>query len=63
MCIRDSYIDECLLPQNSVEKDKDFDSIISGINSGNCALFVDSINIAFDIDVKGFKQRLSLIHI
>ncbi len=52
-----NYIDECLLPQNSVEKDKDFDSIISGINSGNCALFVDSINIAFDIDVKGFKQR------
>ncbi|MBO5004476.1 MAG: spore germination protein [Clostridia bacterium] len=28
-----------------------------GINSGNCALFVDTINIAFDIDVKGFKQR------
>ena len=51
-----NYIDECLLPQNSVEKDKDFDSIISGINSGNCALFVDSINIAFDIDVKGFKD-------
>lgn len=24
---------------------------------GNCALFVDTLNIAFDIEVKGFKQR------
>lgn len=24
---------------------------------GNCALFVDSLNLAFDIEVKGFKQR------
>ena len=34
-----------------------FDSIASSVNSGNCALFVDTLNIAFDIDVKGFKQR------
>ena len=51
------YIDSCLIPQNSVEKEEDFANIISGINSGNCALFVDTINIAFNIDVKGFKQR------
>ena len=24
---------------------------------GNCALFVDTLNIAFNIEVKGFKQR------
>ena len=24
---------------------------------GNCALFVDTLNIAFDIEIKGFKQR------
>lgn len=24
---------------------------------GNCALFVDTLNIAFDIEVKGFKER------
>ena len=24
---------------------------------GNCGLFVDTLNIAFNIDVKGFKQR------
>lgn len=51
------YIDSCLIPQNSVKKETEFSDIISGINSGNCALFVDTINIAFDIDVKGFKQR------
>lgn len=51
------YIDNCLLPQNSVKKSNEFGEIISGINSGNCALFVDTIAIAFDIDVKGFKQR------
>ena len=51
------YIDNCLIPQNGVKKEEDFANIISGINSGNCALFVDTINIAFNIDVKGFKQR------
>ncbi len=28
-----------------------------GINSGNCALFVETLPVAFDIEVKGFKQR------
>ena len=51
------YIDSCLLPQNSVKKAEKFGDILSGINSGNCVLFVDTINTAFDIDVKGFKQR------
>ncbi len=51
------YIYNSLIPQNSVNKDTTFDEIVSGINSGNCALFVDTINIAFNIDIKGFKQR------
>lgn len=46
-----------LLPQNSVKIEDKFSNIISGINSGNCALFVNTINKAFNIDVKGFKQR------
>ena len=45
------------MPQNAVKKVQNFDSIISSINSGNCALFVDTLNICFNIDVKGFKQR------
>lgn len=51
------YIYNNLMPQNSVKKQQEFSEIISGINSGNCALFVDTIDTAFDIDVKGFKQR------
>lgn len=51
------YISSCLLPQNSLNKFSTFDDIVSGINSGNCALFVDTLNVAFNIDVKGFKQR------
>lgn len=51
------YISDCLLPQNSITKETDFDTIVSGVNSGNCALFIDTLNIAFDIEVKGFKQR------
>lgn len=51
------YIESCLIPQNNIEKTNSFDDIFSGVNSGNCALFIDTLNIAFDIDVKGFKQR------
>ncbi len=51
------YIYQSLLPQNSVKKERKFESIIAGVNSGNCALFVDTLDIAFDIEVKGFKSR------
>ena len=51
------YVFTSLMPQNSVKMSSDFDEIISGINSGNCALFIDTIDTAFDIEVKGFKQR------
>lgn len=51
------YISNSLLPQNTISKETVFEQIISGINSGNCALFVDTLNFAFNIEVKGFKQR------
>ena len=43
----ESYIYESLLPQNSVKKSKEFDFLISDINSGNCVLFVDNLNSFF----------------
>lgn len=52
-----SYILNHLVPQNSVKLLDTFDDIASSVNSGNCALFVDTLNTVFDIDVKGFKQR------
>lgn len=51
------YIYNCLMPQNNVSKTIEFEEIISGVNSGNCALFVDTINTCFNLDTKGFKQR------
>lgn len=51
------YVENCLIPQNNVEHQSSFEDVFSGVNSGNCALFVDTLNVAFDIDVKGFKQR------
>ena len=51
------YILNSLLPQNNVKMQKEFKEIFSSVNSGNCMLFVDTLDIAFDIDVKGFKTR------
>ena len=53
----ENYIYSNLMPQNNLKKQEKFSDIIDGINSGNCALFVDTVETAFDIDVKGFKQR------
>lgn len=52
-----NYLMGCLMPQNAVKEVTDFETVAGGINSGNCALFVDTLNLAFDIEVKGFKQR------
>lgn len=52
-----NYLMGCLMPQNAVKEVTDFDEVANGINSGNCALFVDTLNLAFDIEVKGFMQR------
>jgi len=51
------YVNNCLLPQNSVKKIQDFKDVLSGINMGDCLLFIDTLNIAFGIDVKKFQQR------
>ena len=51
------YIYQSLIPNNNVSLETEFEKIISDVNSGNCALFVDTVNTVFDIDIKGFKQR------
>ena len=52
-----SYISDCLLPQNSTAQIKTFEEVFSAINMGNCVLFIDTVDEAFNFDVKGFKQR------
>lgn len=51
------YIFNNLIPQNSVQKADNFSKVFSAVNTGDCVLFIDTLDIAFDIDVKGFKQR------
>lgn len=52
-----SYIYDCLLPQNAIDIVKEFELVFTSINTGNCVLFIDTLDSAFNLDVKGFKQR------
>ena len=51
------YIKDCLIPQNNLKILHDFDEVIDNVNLGSCALFVDTLDIVYNIDVKGYKQR------
>ena len=53
----ENYIYKHLIPQTDTKKIEKYAEAINSINIGNCILLVDSLNICFDIDVKGFKQR------
>ena len=51
------YISNCLLPQNDVTKEAKFNDIFQNVNLGITALLIDTIDIAFLIDAKGFEKR------
>ena len=51
------YILDSLLPHNDVERVKSFDKIADDVASGNCILFINTVNFAFDIDAKKFDKR------
>lgn len=46
-----------LLPQNTIKTEKKFSTIIDQINGGFTCLLVDTLNIAFCIEAKGFQTR------
>lgn len=52
-----TYILEYLIPQNDVSTDDTFKSVFQKVNAGVSALFVDTLNVAFLIDAKGFEKR------
>lgn len=52
-----SYIYNSLVPQNSISKVKNLDELIAYVNIGNCALLVDTLDVGFVVDVKGYKAR------
>ena len=51
------YIYSCLIPHNDLKKVKTFEDVISAVNAGNCALFIDTIDTCFVCDVKGYEKR------
>lgn len=53
----EDFIYNSLIPQNSITKETNFSEIVSKVNSGFCALFVDTIPVVFCMDSKGFKER------
>ena len=53
----EDYIFNKLVPQNSIKKASEFSDVITSINMGDCALFIDTLKVAFTIDVKGFESR------
>ena len=52
-----TYIYNNLVPQNDIEKVDSLDDLISAVNIGDCALLVDTLNVGFVVDVKGYKSR------
>lgn len=51
------YIFSSLTPQNSMIEVTNFEDLSTNINSGCCALIVDTLSSAFIIDVKGYDTR------
>jgi len=51
------FIRNNLIPQNSINKVTTLDDLIMSVNAGNCALLVDTLDIAFVVEVKGYKIR------
>ena len=51
------YIHDCLIPQNEIQEHSNFKNIFPSINAGDCALFIDTLDTAFTMDVKGFSKR------
>ncbi len=52
-----TYVLECLVPQNDVTTETKFKKISELVNIGNSALFIDTIDSVFLIDAKGFEKR------
>lgn len=53
----ENFIYNGLIPHNSISKETEFETLISKVNAGFCALFVDTIGTAFCVETKGFKGR------
>lgn len=53
----ENFIFNGLIPQNSISKETEFSNVIEKVNSGFCALLVDTLPVIFCVETKGFKER------
>ena len=53
----ENFLYNSLIPQNSLSKETEFKEIITKVNAGFCALFVDTLNVAICVESKGFESR------
>lgn len=53
----EDFIFNSLIPQNSTKKTKKFEDAITMVNSGFCALFIDTLPVAFCIETRDIKGR------
>lgn len=53
----ESFLYSNLIPQNNVSKETNFQKIISKVNSGYCALFVEGLSCSLCIEAKGYQTR------
>lgn len=53
----EDYIYDCLIPQNNMKMMKKFKDVFDRVNFGDCGLFIDTLSVAFAVDVKGYESR------
>lgn len=53
----EDYIYDCLIPQNNMKMMTKFKDVFDRVNFGDCALFIDTLSVAFAVDVKGYESR------
>ena len=53
----EDYIYNSLMPQNDVKKFSNFSDVFTEVNMGSCALFIDTLNIAYTCDIKKYEKR------
>ncbi len=50
-------IEKQLITRDQVKRTTDFDDVVKSVNYGGCGIFVDTLDVAFTADVKGWNSR------
>lgn len=53
----EDYIYDRLIPQNNMKMMTKFKDVFDRVNFGDCGLFIDTLSVAFTVDVKGYESR------